>query len=171
MRKIIIFFQLVLLLCCIKIHAQNDSTQIQFATKKFKEIIEICNADNGKLWGKNLASPILIINRDSRLVIANEPDVENLLKKVGDVYIGYFPENKIIANSTTELGGKYWTMVGYPMDEDEFINTETILHEMFHHLQKAIGLDPIAGYNNNHLDNIQARIYLKLEWLALEKGS
>lgn len=72
----------------------------------FKEIRSICDADNGELWGKNLWGPILLIDRDTRFLVANEPDHEGLLEKTGNVYTGYFPKSKVVANSTTDFGGK-----------------------------------------------------------------
>ena len=102
----------------------------------FKLIKNICDKDNGKLWGKSLWSPTLVIDRESRMIVANEPDNQNLLTKKGNIFVGKFPETSIIANSTTEFGGKHWTMVAYPLPTDTFELTTLFIHEMFHCLQK-----------------------------------
>ena len=136
--------------------------------KYFKEIETICNKDNGELWGTNLWSPILVINKDTRKIIANEPDNAGLLQKKGDCYIGKFPENKIIANSITYFGDKLWTMVAYPLPTKKNYRNELFIHEMFHYFQESSNLE--YRYDNTHIDKMQARIYLKLEWSALEKA-
>ncbi len=130
----------------------------------------ICEKDNGNLWGKSLWSPIVVIDRKTRTVVANEKDNEGILRKRGELYVGYFPENKIIANSTVKFGGKHYTMVAYPLPETKYGREHLFLHEMFHRLQGKLNLTPPGGYGNNHLDKTKARILMKLEWSALEKA-
>ena len=148
--------------------AQNN-LPLDTIEDSFKLIKTICDKDNGKLWGKSLWSATLVIDRDSRMIIANEPDNQYLLTKKGNIFVGKFPESSIIANSTTEFGGKHWTMVAYPLPTDTFELTSLFIHEMFHRLQKEIGLS-FCSYDNSHMDKMQARLYLKLELLALLKA-
>ena len=112
----------------------------------------------------------MLIDRNTRQVIANEPDRMGLLKQNNDVYTGIFPAEKIIANSTTDLGGVTWAMVGLPLDADPYQRNSLLIHEMFHLLQPTLGLDVRGGYSNGHMEQMNARIFLKLEWLALEKA-
>lgn len=132
----------------------------------FLRVKQISEKDNGKLWGKPIYGPILVIDRETRKLVANEPDYDNLLKKDGTVYTGSFPENLIISNSTTQFGGKLWTMVSFPFYGNDRDIDLLFTHELFHRLQKVIGLQD-NGYDNSHMSNIDARVYLKLEWLAL----
>ena len=134
--------------------------------KVFSRVKQICNRDNGKLWGKKIYSSILLIDRSSRKIVANEPDKEGLLTPKDEVFTGQFPETSIIANSTTQFGGKFWTMVAYPLPANDYETNKLFVHELFHQLQNKIGLNG-NGYDNSHMDNFEARIYLKMEWLAL----
>lgn len=62
--------------------------------------------------------------------------------------------------------GKLWAMVAYPLPESEDQTLILFTHELFHRLQKETGF-PDIGYDNRHMDNIQARTYIKLEKLAM----
>jgi len=120
--------------------SQNRSISFDTISQYFNEAKKICDKDNGKLWGKPLWSPIIVINRNTRVFAANENDSTGSLKKVNDVYTGIFPENKIISNSTVEFDGKFWTMVSYPISNDPLERKMLFIHEMFHHLQKHLNL-------------------------------
>jgi hypothetical protein len=132
----------------------------------FVRVKQICDKDNGNLWGKPVYGPILVIDSKTRKLIANEPDNENLLKKDGIVYVGTFPENLIISNSTTQFGGKLWTMVSFPFNRSDKDIDLLFTHELFHRLEKVMELKDYF-YDNSHMNNFESRIYLKLEWLAL----
>ena len=149
--------------------AQDYPIDFDETLKYFKEIKEICDYDNGALWGETLWAPILLIDKKTRFVIANQPDKEELLEKTGNVYTGYFPKNKGIANSTTYFGNENWIMVMYPLPENDYNRNQLCIHELFHRLQNKLNLE-FGNYNNNHMDNMDARILLKLEWTALEKA-
>lgn len=138
----------------------------QIVSETFKEIKAICDKDNGRLWGRNLWGPILIANRNSKMIKTNQQDSAGILTNCGSVYSGTFPDNKIISNSTIELWGTFWTMVAY-IPSNEYERNTLILHESFHRLQPELRLDNI-GYENNHMDELMARVLLKLEWAALE---
>lgn len=86
----------------------------------FEKVRKICEKDNGELWGKSLYSPILVIDRISKKIVANEKDNEGLLLKNGNVYIGNYPQNSIIAYTATNFAGKSWIMMGFPF---EFMDT------------------------------------------------
>lgn len=149
--------------------AQDYPIDIDETNKYFQEIKSICDLDNGKVWGENLWAPILLIDRKSHFMVANQSDKEGLLKNIGDVYIGYFPNNKVVANSTTDLGGENWMMVMHPLPNDSYNRNQLCVHELYHRLQNKLKLN-FGGYNNDHMDNKDARILIKLEWLALEKA-
>jgi hypothetical protein len=150
--------------------SQNRSISFDTISQYFNEAKKICDKDNGKLWGKPLWSPIIVINRNTRVFAANENDSTGSLKKVNDVYTGIFPENKIISNSTVEFDGKFWTMVSYPISNDPLERKMLFIHEMFHHLQKHLNLETKGGYDNKHMDKNIARVLIKLEWNALVKA-
>ncbi len=168
MRKIliIIFYSVLTAQYC---YTQNKSIPFDTIGRYFNEIKKICDKDNGKLWGKPLWSPIIVIDRKTRIFAANENDSTGSLKKINDVYTGNFPENKIISNSTIEFNGKFWTMLGYPISNNPLERNMVFIHEMFHRLQSELTLET-KEYNNKHADKNIARILIKLEWNALEKA-
>ncbi|MFA8451612.1 MAG: hypothetical protein ACEPOW_13045 [Bacteroidales bacterium] len=135
-------------------------------TETFQTVKSICDKDNGKLWGKNLWGPILVIDKKTRQVYANQQDKNIKLAKVGNIYTGTFPTSKVIANSTTHFEGTFWTQVADLPTNDLARNT-LFIHEIFHRLQPELGLD-CNNYSNNHMEKNKARLLLKLEWAALE---
>jgi hypothetical protein len=160
---------LLLIFVCNFIEAQDYPIDLNLTAKYFKEIKAICDSDNGKLWGENLWAPILLIDTKTRFVVANMPDKEGLLRKTGEVYTGYFPKDKAISNSTTDFRNENWMMVMYPLPNDDYSRNQLCVHELYHRLQKKLKLN-FSNCNNDHLDNMDARILMKLEWLALEKA-
>jgi len=150
------------------VNAQDYPIDLNITSKNFKEVREVCDIDNGKLWGRNLWAPMLLIDVKTRFIVANQPDKEGLLKKEGDVFIGYFPKNKAIANSTTDYGGENWMMVLYPLPADDYLMKYLCVHELYHRLQNQLNL--VFSYSNDHMDQLDARILIKLEWVALEKS-
>jgi len=171
MKSVKIFFLAFLFLFLTRvIFAQVSQTQIEFANRMFKVVKEICEKDNGKLWGQNLWGPILIINNDTRFIVANEKDNEGVLKESGKVFIGDFPPNKIFAYSSVFIFGKQWATIAYPMYTGDSLEMKrTFIHEMFHSLQEKIKIGNLA-YSNDHIDKKIARICLQLECNALKKA-
>lgn len=134
---------------------------------QFEKVKKICDKDNGKLWGISLYGPILVIDKTSKMIVANQPDLEGQLKQQGKVYVGYYPKNSIVACTATKFAGKSWVMVSFPFEEkDTFDLYHTYIHESFHRIQGELGFN-CGGYGNNHMDKMDARIYLHLEWQAL----
>ena len=58
------------------------------------------------MWNCKLDGAILLINRETYILIANEQDGKGELVKHGDYYIGKFPEKMNIANSAVDWNGK-----------------------------------------------------------------
>ena len=139
------------------------------------KINEIHNEDNGLLWGKPLNTRIMFIDPQSNSFIASEQDSTNSLTSVGEVFAGKLPEDTIFANSTLTYGGKEWATVIWDDSYSEEEQLVLCLHEMFHNVEKElnIGYDKkgeFLQYNNDHMDEMEARVWLKLEWEALHKA-
>jgi hypothetical protein len=134
----------------------------------FEEVKQICDADNGDLWGRNLYSPMLIIDPETLETVANDSDNEGILIQKGNLYVGRFSEDAIVANSTAHWGDKDWSMMVWPLG-DETERRQTMCHEMFHYQQPLLytndGAD--ATYDNSHMDKLDARISIRMEWNAL----
>lgn len=164
MRKFVFLSSFILIYC--NGFTQDVLTTEELVRKTFTDVETICDKDNGALWGKNLWGPILFIDRETRAIIANQQDSEGTLKKVENLYCGTFPSDNIVANSTTNIWGTFWATVSM-LPEDDFTRNSLFIHEAFHRLQPELGVTN-KGYENNHLDNITARILMKLEWSALK---
>lgn len=149
------------------IASENDMKQSGIA---FSELEQILKNDGGRLWNHNLYGPILLINRETRIIYANEQDELGELKKQGALFIGKFPENRNIGNSVTEWNGKLWAMVGFPLREIKEDRLSELIHESFHRIQFEIGFDSLSEKQNSHLDTKEGRIFLKLEMEALKKA-
>lgn len=134
----------------------------------FAEFDSICQVDGGRLCGINLHVPFLFVSPE-RTVYANASDEEGYLKPFGSLFIGSFPKELSPANSLIDFGGRKWTMVMLPVPENRFARQSLFMHEVFHYWQDSLHL-PLHTYQNNHLEEKLARIYLKLEWNALDKA-
>ena len=130
----------------------------------FNDIKAICDRDNGKLWGLNLYAPTLCIDK-AHNVWSNQKDLQNQLHHKEGYFTGKYPEDKNIANSTTEVYGQKWVTVALPLPSDIIERNTLFCHEMFHYWQDTLGLTPTT-YNNAHMDKKNARTLLKLEWSA-----
>jgi len=139
------------------------------ASQYFESIEEICNRDNGKLWGKNLYGPIMFVERTSRRIVANQPDNEGLLKGKDGVYTGIYPKELILNNAPVKFGGTIFAMVPLPAEEDEYRIITRAIHSLFHRFQEAEGISA-SSFNSNNMDEKEARLWIKLEWKALRKA-
>jgi hypothetical protein len=139
------------------------------ALQYFKGIKEICDRDNGKLWGKNLYGPIMFVDRPSRIIVANMPDKEGLLKGQDGVFTGIYPKDLLVSNTPVIYGGTLFAMTPLPSEEDDFKIKTAALHSLFHRFQKISGTSSF-GYNTNNMDEKEARLLIKLEWKALRKA-
>ena len=141
----------------------NLTSCVEFSNT-FNDIKTICDKDNGELWGVNLYAPILCID-NNRDLWSNQKDLQGQLQTCGKVFIGKYPLNKNIANSTINVFGQKWVMIKLPIPTDTIDRNILFCHEMFHYWQDSIGHIPRI-YNNVHMDTKDARVLLKLEWNA-----
>jgi hypothetical protein len=151
-----------------KDHSNNFRENFDEIKATFEKVKKICDSDNGKLWGENLWCPILVYYPETRQIIANEQDSLRSFTENNGVYLSHFPDTLMHANTTLFFSGKHWAMVCQPLPQPESKKKELFLHEMFHTYQEKVGLTP--SYDNKHIDKMDARIWLKLEWNALEKA-
>jgi hypothetical protein len=86
------------------------------------------------------------------------------------VYIGYLPKEINISNTALNWEGKHWTMVMLPLPQDQHARLNLLTHELFHRIQPVLGFTGMNNMAGNHLDELNARIYLKLELEALKKA-
>lgn len=125
-----------------------------------------CEADAGLLWKRSLCGPIALVDRQTRLVIANDTVAGKHFLRLGDAYVTTLPENQYVANTSFPWGGRTWTMVALPLPSDRFARTALVMHEVFHREQQALGLRQPDALNNQ-LDMRPGRTWLRLEYRAL----
>ena len=83
--------------------SQFSEEDKRFIENTFLEIEDLCSRDDGQMWGIDLNLPCMIVDDESQLIIANKPDKQGILEQEGYFYTGFYPENKTIASSFTEL--------------------------------------------------------------------
>ena len=169
MKKTFLISFLILIVCHTllaqdKNNSGNLASCVEFSNT-FNDIKTICDKDNVELWGVNLYAPILCIN-NNRDLWSNQKDLQGQLQTCGEVFIGKYPLDKNIANSTVDVYGQKWVMLRLPLPADTIDRNILFCHEMFHYWQDSLGLVPDKGYNNVHMDAKDARVLLKLEWKA-----
>jgi hypothetical protein len=141
----------------------------------FNDALRLSDKEGGKHWNSKLFGPILFVDYESRNVIANQQDAKGLLRRNGDVFEGKLNAEVEPANTSVEWSGTLWTMMIWQMiPEDRLIREKMFAHEMFHRIQNSLKLQP-QDKLNLHLDTLEGRVWLQLEWRALaaaliEKG-
>ncbi len=128
-----------------------------------------CTADSSALWAHTLCGPIALVDRSTRLVIANDSAAGQRFLPYDTWYVTTLPPSRFIANTSFEWGGRGWTMVAMPLPQDRYARTALVMHEVFHREQKVLGLRQ-ADALNNHLDFRDGRTWLRLEHRALAQA-
>jgi hypothetical protein len=135
----------------------------------FEEAAQLCGRDGGALWHHSLCGPILLVDWTDNTAVANEADASGVLKPSGRVFVGMLPADVIIANTPIEWSGKRWTEMIWPLSDDPAHRHVMISHELFHRAQIELGMIQHDG-GNLHLDSLEGRILLQLEWHALARA-
>ena len=137
-------------------NAQVDQAR---AEQYFKEAAALCECEGGRLWGVSLCGPMVIADPVTQTVAANRP----LPADKRPAVLGY-------ANAALQWGGERWsTFVWQLMPQDERQRGVLMLHELFHRVQPALGF-LLPEPNNSHLDTLEGRYWLQLEWRALARA-
>jgi hypothetical protein len=145
---------------------QIDTAQ---ALAALRDARQACEADRGDLWRRSLCGPIALVDRQTRLVIANDTIAGRHFFRLGDAFVTVMRENQYIANTAFQWGGRTWTMVALPLPADRYARVALVMHEVFHREQSALGLRQ-ADALNNHLDMRPGRTWLRLEYRALARA-
>ncbi|HZZ70054.1 MAG TPA: hypothetical protein VFE18_17925 [Phenylobacterium sp.] len=143
----------------------------QNASALFAEAQVICQRDGGKLWNHSLCGPILLVDPDHNLMIANQADPGGVLKPMGRLFGGPIPDKMIVANTPTDWSGAIWTQLIWPfVPPDTAIRHVMLAHELFHRIQRDVPIPHLGDGSNGHLDTLEGRYLLQLEWRALAKA-
>lgn len=165
MKRWILCLPLLLLLNC---NRQEGLAwfSAQKAGEYFRKIEAVCDSDSGRLWGENLYGPVMFVDGKTRAIYANVADRENLLKAREGIFTGVLPRERLITNNVIEFGGVRYAMVPLPEEEDMVRITGRAIHSLFHCFQERHDLKPLT-FNTRHMNEPNARLFLKLEWKAL----
>ena len=139
------------------------------ARQYFEEARTICESDSGHLWGRSLCVPMMFVDKQTGSFVANQNNLDKTLESSGGLFVGKLPTEIGAANTAIEWGGKRWTMVMWPLPANKYSRADLMLHESFHGIEPALGLDA-AVTANAHLDTHDGRLWLQLEWLALREA-
>jgi len=143
--------------------APIDPTQ---AATAFAEARNLSDRDAGKLWHTPLYGPILFVDPETNTIATNVLDGNSTLHADHGIFIGALPKNFPVANTAVQWSGTYWTMILWPLPTDSLARQRLMAHELFHRIQAGIHLPP-SNPNNPHLDSLNGRLWIELEWRAL----
>lgn len=131
----------------------------QRAATYFKEAATLCEREGGRLWGVSLCGPMVIADPSTKSIATNQlaPAAPQ------PAAIGF-------ANAAMDWGGVRWsTFVWQMMPADQHARARMMLHELFHRIQPQLGFLTRDG-QNDHLDTLDGRYWLQLEWRALARA-
>jgi hypothetical protein len=147
---------LAALFCAVSAAAQVDQP---LAQQYFKEAAELCEREGGKLWGVSLCGPMVFADAATQTMATNQPAPS----APRPFALGF-------ANAPVEWGGARWSAYVWQfVPADRQIRGQLMLHELFHRIQPQLGL-MIGGAQNEHLDTLEGRYWMQLEWRALARA-
>ena len=133
------------------------------AQQYFKEAQALCERDGGRHWGVSLCGPMVIADAATGTIATSRPAPE-----------GDRPRELGLVNAPLQWGGITWSAYVWQMiPKDQGDRGRLFMHELFHCIQPGLGLiaprDPSAG-ENSHLDSLEGRYWMRLEWRALARA-
>jgi len=152
-------------------HLPMNGAILTRARQVFEEFRQACRADNGALWGVPLLAPVLLVDRETREAVASQPDPEGHLRPEGAAFVGYVPSEIPIANTVLDWAGMRWVMImRQSLPDHSRAAVRLLAHEAFHCVQELGFPWPDTTEINAHLDDLEGRYWLQLEWSALAKA-
>lgn len=144
-------------------HPSSAAAQVdqQRAQEYFKDAQALCERDDSRLWGVSLCAPLVIADQRTHTLATSQPAPD-----------APWPRVLGLVNAPIEWGGTTWVSLNW--DFVAALTTprrrkELFIHEMFHRVQPGLGLmQPAAA--NEHVDAMDGRYWLKLEWRALARA-
>jgi hypothetical protein len=113
----------------------------------------VASESGPRLWPADLYGPIVFVDPKNRDYVTADSE-------------GAFPKSLGLANTAIDWNGGKWSMILWPLPEDRNQRIALILHESFHRVQATLGL-PMTDPPNSHLDTLEGRYWMQLEWRAL----
>ena len=138
--------------------AQVDQAR---AEQYFKEAQALCERDGGRHWGVSLCGPMVIADAATGTIATNQP------APAGDR-----PRMIGFVNAPVQWGGITWAAYSWQIipADDQGVRGRLFMHELFHRVQPGLGLMAPSAGENNHLDSLEGRYWMRLEWRALARA-
>jgi hypothetical protein len=138
-------------------HAQVDP---QLARRYFDEAATLCERDAGRLWVVSLCGPLVIFDPATGTYATSRSEPAGPPPR--------FPGR---ADGPIEWGGLRWFALPWYLIQgfDDVTRQQGWLHGLFHRVQPELGLTTDDGFNE-HLDTVEGRISIQLEWRALRRA-
>lgn len=149
--------------------ARSQSPDTTAMARAVRLLDAACAADRDATWGRSLCGPLLLGTWGSTGFLASQQAADGSLQPIGRWWRGTLPAGRFPANTAMSLGGTEWSMVVLPLPADDGVATALLIHEQFHRIQPALALPP-ANPANGHLEEADARRWLRLEWRALARA-
>jgi hypothetical protein len=132
----------------------------QRAQEYFKEAQALCERDGGRLWGVSICAPMVIGDARTQTFATSQPPPEA-------------PRPRLIGllNGPIQWGDTMWAALSWETIANWPARTrgESFLHESFHIVQRRLGL-AVETDENEHLDSVDGRYWMRLEWRALARA-
>jgi len=143
--------------------AAKAQVQPELAKRYFEEATKLCERDAGRLWGVSLCGPMVIFDPATGTRATSQPEPE-----------GPPPRFPGFADGPVSWGGLRW--FAFPLfmlpEKDADVRQQLMLHGLFHRIQPELGfMQGMQGDGfNEHLDTLEGRIWMQLEWRALRRA-
>jgi hypothetical protein len=149
---------IIIVICYTRpVTAQVDQN---LAQEYFKEAKTLCDRDSGRLWGVSICAPMIIADPRTHTFATSQPLPDSPRPKV----VGF-------VNAPFTWAGTTW--IAYTWQDlstaPPWRRKEIMLHEMFHGVQKQLGVG-VGVLENEHLDEVEGRYWMQLEWRALAQA-
>jgi hypothetical protein len=134
----------------------------RLAQRYFEEATRLCERDAGRLWGVSLCGPMVIFDQATGTRATSQPEPEGPPPR--------FPGQ---ADGPVSWGGLRW--FAWPLwmlpENDAEVRQQNMLHGLFHRIQPELEFSQgnTDGFNE-HLDTLEGRISIQLEWRALRRA-
>ena len=153
---------LTIFVCGVAGYTRPADAQVdqQRAQAFFKEAQALCERDGGRLWGVSVCGPMVIGDMRTQTFATSQPPPD-----------GPRPPVVGLVNGPVKWGGVTWAAYAW----EDLVNrtaqsrNEVLLHELFHGVQPRLGL-LVPLLENVHLDALDGRYWLQLEWRALARA-
>jgi hypothetical protein len=142
--------------------AAEAQVRPELAKRYFEEVTKLCERDAGRLWGVSLCGPMVIFDPATGTRATSQPEPA-----------APPPRLTGFADGPVSWGGMRW--FAWPLymlpEKDADARQQMLLHGLFHRIQDELRFSQgnSNGFNE-HLDTLDGRIWMQLEWRALRRA-